>query len=507
MERGACKLNQFDQVLQARLRVVAVVGGQQLAHGCVVEANATRVDDQLDGIQVGAQPGLQRQRPVHRRGQRFVGGVEQRGLVLGQADGAQPCPRWGHDAPSAASTARAAAATTNGADLNDVDQVAAIKRLQHTQAPKQFMAGCGQALGWAAVGSGVELAVRRGQFHVDVATLPTRRLHAYALKAERARRGVLRHQAGAHFYGQTQGVGVRRHPVGGLRIRARPGLQQAIQQRPLGVAVGCRGQLADLALQAAALRCAQAHGLAQVAQPTAAAHLGRLAGGRCVGDDIGELAVKRVAAQVQVARAQVDAVHVGGAAVHTGDHCGAGDGVAVAQVGVDRGGVQRNRSDARCCQRLQFSGLADAVAVQVAPDAHVGKLRVAGVEDAVAVAGRADGAVAGVQAPQGIKAVGGVARHADGRAVVVVGANGDQRVHPKQLAAGIDGAVAVAVQHQPGVVGAQPAGASADAVGVVVEEGGDAVVDDGGGFDAVAVEVDGQGVAGAGLEGVAPVAV
>ena len=90
---------------------------------------------------------------------------------------------------------------------------------------------------------------------------------------------------------------------------------------------------------------------------------------------------------------------------------------------------------------------------------------------------------------------------------MVVGANGDQRVHPKQLAAGIDGAVAVAVQHQPGVVGAQPAGASADAVGVVVEEGGDAVVDDGGGFDAVAVEVDGQGVAGAGLEGVAPVAV
>ena len=490
MERGACKLNQFDQVLQARLRVVAVVGGQQLAHGCVVEAHATRVDDQLDGIQVGAQPGLQRQRPVHRRGQRFVGGVEQRGLVLGQADGAQPCPRWGHDAPSAASTARAAAATTNGADLNDVDQVAAIKRLQHTQAPKQFMAGCGQALGWAAVGSGVRFSVQRGQFHVDVATLPTRRLHANALKAERARRGVFRHKAGVHLYGQVTAVGIRRHPVGALRIRARPGLQQAIQQRPLSVAVGCRGQLADLALQAAALRCAQAHGLAQVAQPTAAAHLGRLAGGRCVGDDIGELAVKRVAAQVQVARAQVDAVHVGGAAVHTGDHCGAGDGVAVAQVGVARGGVERNRSDTRCCQRLQFSGLADAVAVQVAPDAHVGKLRVAGVEDAVAMAGRADGAVAGVQASQGLKAVGGIARHGDGRAGVAVGGDVDQRVHAKQLAAGIDGAVAVAVQHQPGVVGAQPAGAGADAVGIVVEEGGGAVVDDGGGLDAVAVEVD-----------------
>ena len=352
------------------------------------------------------------------------------------------------------------------------------------------MAGCGQALGWAAVGSCVGLAVRRGQFHVDVATLPTRRLHANAPEAERSRCGVFRHQACVHHYRQVKAVGIRHHPVRGLRIRARPGLQQAIQQRPLGVAVGCRGQLADLALQAAALRCAQAHGLAQVAQPTAAAHLGRLAGGRCVGDDIGELAVKRVAAQVQVACAQVDAVHVGGAAVHTGDHCGAGDGVAVAQVGVARGGVERNRSDTRCCQRLQFSGLADAVAVQVAPDAHVGKLRVAGVEDAVAMAGRADGAVAGVQASQGLKAIGGVSRHGDGRAGVAVGGDVDQRVHAKQLAAGIDGAVAVAVQHQPGVVGAQPAGAGADAVGIVVEEGGGAVVDDGGGLDAVAVEVD-----------------
>ena len=64
-------------------------------------------------------------------------------------------------------------------------------------------------------------------------------------------------------------------------------------------------------------------------------------------------------------------------------------------------------------------------------------------------------------------------------------------VDAEQLAAGVDGAVAVEVAHQDAVVGADPAGAGADAVGVVVEEDG------AGGalqLQAVAVQIEHQGV-------------
>ena len=81
---------------------------------------------------------------------------------------------------------------------------------------------------------------------------------------------------------------------------------------------------------------------------------------------------------------------------------------------------------------------------------------------------------------------------------------GDQRVDPEELSARVDAAIAVAVQYQPGVIGQQPAGAGAYAVGVVVEEHGAVRAAYPYGFDAVAVEVDGQGVARGGGQSATP---
>ena len=61
-----------------------------------------------------------------------------------------------------------------------------------------------------------------------------------------------------------------------------------------------------------------------------------------------------------------------------------------------------------------------------------------------------------------------------------------------QLAASIDGAIAIAVQHQETIIALDPAGTSFQAIAIEVE--GDAGVG-GNGFDAVAVEVQGERVA------------
>lgn len=80
--------------------------------------------------------------------------------------------------------------------------------------------------------------------------------------------------------------------------------------------------------------------------------------------------------------------------------------------------------------------------------------------------------------------------------MALVGAHllGDQSINPKQLAARVGAAVAVAVavHGQLGIVAIEPAGAGLNAIGVVVEE--DGLAASGEGFDAVAGEVDGERV-------------
>jgi hypothetical protein len=79
----------------------------------------------------------------------------------------------------------------------------------------------------------------------------------------------------------------------------------------------------------------------------------------------------------------------------------------------------------------EFDGLAQAVLVEVLPELQLGESGVAGVEQTVAIA---------VEVAQGVEA-------GEGKLAVEL-----QRVGAEELGARVDGAVAVAVQHEPGVV-------------------------------------------------------
>ena len=152
--------------------------------------------------------------------------------------------------------------------------------------------------------------------------------------------------------------------------------------------------------------------------------------------------------------------------------------------------------------------MADAVLIQVLPQLDLGERSVVRIEDAITVAGRADDAVACVQGAQGLEAVAGVA--GDGVEVERAGnslGDGDQGVDAKEFAATVDAAVAVTVEHEPGVVAFEPARAGLDAIGVVVEQDGVTAGRDADGFDAVTVEVDGQRVTAGWGGGSAPVCV
>lgn len=217
-------------------------------------------------------------------------------------------------------------------------------------------------------------------------------------------------------------------------------------------------------------------------------HLGqrpRLVGER---DLAGEVTIERVVGQLQIAGREIDAVDCRRAAVAARHRRGAGDAVAVAQVGGRDRLVQRDARDALVGQREQLAGLADAVAIGVLPELHLGEGAVRGVKDVVAVL---------VKRAQGLEAGLGIADLLVGRAVGVVMSAAELGVDAKELAAGVDRAIAVEITNEPGIVAIKPAGAGANAVGVVIEEDrGSAVGRDAEGFDAVAIEVDGKGVAG-----------
>ena len=117
--------------------------------------------------------------------------------------------------------------------------------------------------------------------------------------------------------------------------------------------------------------------------------------------------------------------------------------------------------------------MADAVLVQIAPDAQVGKGAVCCRDFAVLV---------GVQVFDCVKTIGG-------QLPVAL-----ERVHAKELTARVDGAVAIAIEHQPAVIRLDPTGTGLHAIGIVVEQD-DGAVAGAGGFNAIAVEVEDQGVA------------
>ena len=272
------------------------------------------------------------------------------------------------------------------------------------------------------------------------------------------------------------------HRCQGLRlVGLGPQPQHVIEQHPLCVARGGLRQLLHLGRQGCSLRRAQAHGLAQVAHPPAATHFGQRRRRGVQRDWGGELAIEGVVDEVEVGGRRIEShthcVHQRGAAVAARNRGRAADGVAVAQVDAAGRRGQRNACDALAGQRGQLVALADAVLVQVLPQFDVGELGVGSVEQLVAV---------GVETAQRLEAIGGIHRVDAWRAA-------EQGVYAEQLAAGVNAAVAIAVEHQPCIVGAYPTRTGFDAVGVVVEQdggGGDAY-----GFDAVAVEIDRQRVA------------
>ncbi|MBK6402424.1 MAG: hypothetical protein IPF74_10990 [Rhodocyclaceae bacterium] len=127
----------------------------------------------------------------------------------------------------------------------------------------------------------------------------------------------------------------------------------------------------------------------------------------------------------------------GGVLAEAGDGGGERLGVAAGQglVGLLRGEV--DAGDAGLGQALQFVGLADAVLVQVAPEADVGVLGIIGVEQLVAVA---------IEASEGGEAVGGV------QGAAGEGFGADDGIDAEEFAAGVDGAVAIAVEDDEGVI-------------------------------------------------------
>ncbi len=388
-----------------------------------VETHPRLVDHQVDAVEVGLQPRLHDQARVHRLPQRVVSRDHRRRLLRGHGVGADDLAVHG----------------ARGGGPAAVVHGHAVEDLQDRDDP-------------------VELRPQR-RIPAAIDHKPPR------LLPRRFDRKTIRHRLGrGPAPQQFVQAGLLRRP----RAAARKGLHRTDQRLRL------RGR--------------QAHGLAQVAHHARAAHLGQAAGRLGQRHGIGELAVEGVERQVEVGRlgADRDAVHLGGAAVAARHGRAAGDDVAVAQVRGSAAGREADAGDVALGQGEELAGLADAVLVEVLPQAHLAEGGVAGVEDAVGIARRAGRSSARVQRAQRLEAV---ARHALGAVGV-----GDQGVDAEQFAAGVDQAVAVAVERQPGVVAAHPAGARADAVGVVVEE--DRGGPDTHGLQAVAVEVDGERVAG-----------
>ena len=248
-----------------------------------------------------------------------------------------------------------------------------------------------------------------------------------------------------------------------------PGVEHFVEQRPLGIAGGRGAVLGEQPGEAAGL----GGRFTQVAHVARTHHVRQGLRGVAHRDGVTKLPIEIAAGEVQVGDG-------------AGGIVGAGEGgrggllIAAGQVGGARRVVQVDRGDARICQAHQLARVRHSVLIQIAPNLHIGKLSIVGIEHAIGIA---------VQIAQGIEAVDRLCRI---------------RLHivdAEQLRAGIDTSVAVLVQHQQTVIALHPTRATACAVAVVVEEDGAVGAD---GFDAVTVEIEGEGVAGKN-EGLSPI--
>ena len=183
-------------------------------------------------------------------------------------------------------------------------------------------------------------------------------------------------------------------------------------------------------------------GFAQVAHTTAATQVRRLLLFIGKRQAVGISAVEVIGGKVEIAHLFFVTVAVGIGAFF-------GEGVTVAQIAVAALIGEIERFHFRLVEGEQLALLADAVLVEVAPDAQVGKGTVSGIYLAVAVV---------IEFGQRLIAVGG--------ALAVF----EQGVVAEKLAAVIDDSVAIAVINKQAVVLAYPAGGGANAVLVVVKE-------------------------------------
>ena len=204
---------------------------------------------------------------------------------------------------------------------------------------------------------------------------------------------------------------------------------------------------------------------AQVTHSAAATEVDFAALGIGQFDAVTETTVETVGGKLQIAHDVFVAVCVGVAADF-------GQRIAVAQVlvGIFIGEVERLYT--HVFQGRNLSLFADAVVIEVAPDAEFLESAVGSIHFAVAVF---------IQFGQCGKAMCG------GRTVF------EQGIVAKEFAAVVDFAVAVTVIHQNAVVAVYPAGSSADAVTLMVKHRACMSVGSKG-FDAVAVQVKGEGV-------------
>ena len=170
--------------------------------------------------------------------------------------------------------------------------------------------------------------------------------------------------------------------------------------------------------------------------------------------------MERVGGEIEVAHLFFVAVAVGVSAFF-------GEAVAVAQIAVGILVGEVERLDLCLIEGEQLAFLADAILVEVAPDAQVGKGAIGGIYFAIAVI---------IKIGQCLIAIGGTF------------AVFERGVVAEQLTTVIDDAIAIAVINEQTVILAYPAGSSTDTVLVVVKERAVMTVA-GKGFDTVAVKV------------------
>ena len=262
---------------------------------------------------------------------------------------------------------------------------------------------------------------------------------------------------------------------------------ELIQESKLFRAGGRLGVLAD---QTGEFR-RKAGCFAQVAHSARAAHAWQSLSFRGERDGVGKLAVKGVFKQIDVAHLGADVAHLAAAAVGTYKAAQVGKQVAVGQRLRVFGLGNVDGRDARLIKTLELTFLAHAIAVEVTPYAQIGEVGVACVHHSILV---------GILLGQSSKAVFGCAYHF----ALTIHKRGGVA---EQLSAIVNRAVTVAVPYQKSVVGLDPAGGGLHPISVVVEEDGVGRIE-AHCFQAVAVKVEGQGVAAlnGGLGGIEKVA-